>query len=69
MAKKKAKDVDIKPNIPLNELPGRCRQCAGASFKLMYFDHVMVRECQNPDCGQWFNVETMKPWGENENGI
>jgi hypothetical protein len=49
-------------NVPLNELPGRCHVCAGTDFKLMYVNRCLVRECQDDECGVWFDVTTEKEW-------
>jgi hypothetical protein len=41
---------DEKPAIPLNQQPGRCKNCgAGAPFRYAIVDHNFIRSCINCD--------------------
>jgi hypothetical protein len=49
----------VKPYItPLNERAGRCRNCAGHSFRLRAQDRAIIRICAG--CGEELNTMTME---------
>ena len=50
---------DVKPwEKPLEERPGRCSFCTGASFKLAVYKHDILRCCKN--CKEVYNVDKEK---------
>ncbi|MFY0545486.1 hypothetical protein [Brevibacillus sp. H7] len=55
MARKK--HPEEKRETPLNELPGRCKNCANGTFTLHLHEKILYRECIC--CGEVFDVDHM----------